>query len=250
MAETADIQPSVGFQGILTEADVAAVRRRLAEMRMTPERQVGYWLELWRRWPEAECGELCLAEAERLMALLRREREVRDALGSVGEEAREAVPAAGSLAERHFVWLGGESGVRAEHLRDGIARLSAAGLIDADREQQEALRRGLGLWVNDTERHSAAPWVRWLGPVDMLWLLVEGLWQMGLVTCAGGRQQKWRTALGVFLRPDGRRLGANLRNSRCTNAEKKAVMRDCLFGELQFISRRPCALMAAESEKT
>lgn len=216
--------------------DVAAVRRRLAEHRTPPEQQSALWLDLWRQWPDPVWGEQCLAEAERVDRLVRRARSL--ALSpAVATPAGQplAPPSPASVPRRHYVWLGDRLGIRADHLRDGIARLAAAGMIGSDRAQQDALRRGLGLAVNDTERASDAPWVVWLGPTDMLWLLIDGLWQLELITCAGGRQQKWATACALFLRPDGTLYDHTLRNSRCTNPEKVAVMERALLGGLRFL---------------
>ena len=156
-----------------------------------------------------------MAEVGRLEALLHREAESRG----------------GIAADAHFVWLGDRHGVLVDHLRDGIAALAAAGLIAAD--QQEALRRALGLCVNEVERRTPVEPVVWLGPVDMLWLLVDELWALELITCAGGRQQKWRTACAVFLRADGRRFGLTLKNSRCTNTAKRDLMERALLGGLR-----------------
>ena len=124
------------------------------------------------------------------------------------------------LAPRHFVWLGDRHGIHVEVLRACIASLAEADMIATDWGQREALRRGLGVTVNDDERRADAPWVLWRGPADVLWLVVEGLWRLELITCSGGRQQKWRTATGVFLRADGSPFDLTLKNSRCTNLEK------------------------------
>lgn len=226
--ESAVGQPFVVVDGVSVEATAAAVWRRLAELRTPPERQVALWRDLYRQLPTAEWGEVCMAEAERVQQLLERERRLAP---SPSGTHRKEMPQAG-----HFVWLGADRGVRVEHLRDGILRLAAAGLIDSSREQQEALRRGLGVAVNDDERHHEAPPVRWLGPTDMLWLVVEGLWEMGLITCVGGRQYKWRTACAVFRRADGSAYGLTLKNSRCTNPAKVAVIEKALLGELRFVA--------------
>lgn len=226
--------------------DVGEVRRRLADQRMTPERQVTYWLDLWRQWPETEWGMQCLDEAERLMSLLRREATLRNSLGPHGDGGRTV----GAVAPLHFVWLGQDCGIKSDKLRDGIVALANGGMISADAAQQDALRRGLGLSLNDDERHSAAPWVRWLGPTDMLWLLVEGLWQLSLITCAGGRQQKWRTACGIFLHADGTPYGPNLKNSRCTQPTKKADMRMMILGSLATYSGHTCPCVDINVSRT
>lgn len=210
-------------------ADAAAVRRLFAEQRTPPERQVVLWRSLWRQWPDAAWGEVCVAEAERVQELLRREAAL---AATPDAAAAPSVPMSSvTVADAHFIWLGDRHGVLVDHLRDGIAALAAAGLVAADR--QADLRRALGLAVNDAERRSVTAPVPWLGPVDMLWLLVDSLWELGLITCAGGRQQKWRTATAVFRRADGSRFDLTLKNSRCTNAAKRDLMERALLGGLR-----------------
>ncbi|MBQ2029814.1 MAG: hypothetical protein II484_02920 [Bacteroidaceae bacterium] len=247
-------EPTVELFGRRLPAETAFVRRCFAEEGTPPERQIDLWWDLWRQWPDALWGEVCMAEVDRLETLLRREAETRRDVAAQGlymsnpklpvkmEQPKpdNSLNSSNSYSENnhavaavdtHFVWLGDRHGVLVDHLRDGIAALAAAGLIAADR--QEALRRALGLCVNDVERRTPVEPVVWLGPVDMLWLLVDELWALDLITCAGGRQQKWRTACAVFLRPDGRRFGLTLKNSRCTNAAKRDLMERALLGGLR-----------------
>jgi hypothetical protein len=88
--------------------------------------------------------------------------------------------------------------------------------------------------VNDTERAADAPWVDWLGPADMLAHTVESLWDMGVITCAGGRQEKWNTAIKVFRRADGSHYDRTLRNSRCTDKEKLDLLEKNVLGGMRF----------------
>ncbi|MBR4505507.1 MAG: hypothetical protein IKP21_01885 [Bacteroidales bacterium] len=227
---------TVELLGQTVRAEIGAVRRLMVEQRTPPERQKELWMELWQQLPDPEWGEWCMDEAERVDKLLRRAAALRGAPPAAADgHGGKAVAAS---AERHFVWLGDRLGVKTEHLRDGIEGLARIGMIGTDRMQQEALRRGLGLAVNDDERQTAAPWVVWLGPADMLAHLVDSLWDMGLVTCAGGRQQKWRTATGIFLRADGTRYDLTLKNSRCTNGEKLKLMERAMLGGLRFFVNR------------
>ena len=228
----------VDFCGQAVEADVEVVRRLMADSGVPPEEQVGLWVGLWRQWPDPGWGEQCMAEAERVEALLKRAAAL--AHTAHGGTVAQA-PAAAAMdkvftpfAERHFVWLGERKGLTTEILRNGIAGLARIGMIRSDRGQQDALRRGLGLTLNDAERNSDAPWVDWLGPADMLARLVDRLWEMDLITCAGGRQQKWRTATGVFRRADGTRYDLTLRNSRCTDSGKLSLLDEALFSGLRF----------------
>lgn len=211
-------------------AEAAVVRRCFAEEGTPPERQAELWRALWRQWPDPFWGEVCVAEAERVEALLRREAALKaNSFNSLNLCSEHKPPAV--VEGAHFVWLGDRRGVLVDHLRDGIAALAAAGLVGADR--QDDLRRALGLCVNDVERRTPVEPVPWLGPVDMLWLLVDTLWELGLITCAGGRQQKWRTACAVFRRADGSAFGLTLKNSRCTNRAKRDLMERALLGGLR-----------------
>ena len=238
-----DKGPTVELCGRRLPAEAAAVRRCFAEEGTPPERQVALWRALWRQWPDPLWGEVCIAEAERVKALLQRESALAEAAEAPVASAAGAAPAVRAVAPQgaHFVWLGERHGVLVDHLRDGIAALAAAGLVAADR--QDDLRRALGLSVNEVERRTPVTPVAWLGPVDMLWLLVDTLWELGLITCAGGRQQKWRTATAVFRRADGTPFGLTLKNSRCTNAAKRAMMERALLGGLRRLvadgGRRP-----------
>ena len=210
-------------------ADAAVVRRCLAEEGTPPEQQPELWMALWRQWPDPLWGEVCIAEAERVAALLRREA----ALSAPVPQGDVSAGQGGGNApvDPHFVWLGDRRGVLVDHLRDGIAALAAAGLVAADR--QDDMRRALGLTVNEVERRTAVSPVPWLGPVDMLSLLVDTLWDLGLITCAGGRQQKWRTATAVFRHADGSPFKLTIKNSHCTNAAKCDLMERAILGGLR-----------------
>lgn len=214
-------------------ADALAVRRLFSEQGTPPERQMELWRTLWRQWPDTVWGEVCISEAERLKSLLQREAALFDTDIPEAPEHPETSKPMEFSADAHFVWLGGRHGILVDRLRDGIAALAAMGLIAADR--QDDLRRALGLAVNDAERRSLTPQVPWLGPVDMLWYLVDTLWELGLITCAGGRQRKWRTATAVFLRPDGTPFDLTLKNSRCTNPVKRDLMERAFLGSLRHL---------------
>ena len=225
-------EPTVELFGRRIPAEAAIVRRCIAEEGTPPEQQPELWMALWRQWPDPLWGEVCVAEAERVESLLRRAAALS---GSIPAGDESVLPLVSAVpADTHFVWLGDRRGILVDHLRDGIAALAAAGLVAADR--QDDLRRALGLTVNEVERRTAVAPVPWLGPVDMLWLLVDTLWELGLITCAGGRQQKWRTACAVFRRADGSSFGPNLKNSRCTNVAKRDLMERALLGGLRRLA--------------
>lgn len=240
---------TVELFGQTVPAEVGAIRQLFCERRTPPEQQKEVWKRLWQQWPSPEWGDVCVSEIEVLESLLRRlgavdgtavAAAVQDGVAAVGGEAQHKVVKApdSQLAERHFVWLGDRHGVRTEHLRDGIEGLARICMIGTDRCQQEALRRGLGLTVNEEERSSDALWVLWLGPADMLMCLVDSLWDMNLITCAGGLQQKWRTATGMFLRADGTRYKLTVKNSRCTNPDKLELLEKAILGEMRFFVSR------------
>lgn len=226
----------VELLGQSVPADVDVVRRMMADGGVAPEEQVQLWVALWRQWPDSQWGEECLAEAERVQRLVERAAAIaRPPHGNVATAAPSAEAQEAEIKRRHFVWLGDRHGVLTDQLRDSIAALARQGLIGNDRGQQEALRRGLGLTVNETERTTEAPWVDWLGPADMLAHLVDGLWDLGLITCAGGQRQKWRTATSVFRRADGSHYDLTLRNSRCTDKEKLRLLDEAVFKPLGFL---------------
>ena len=233
ISSSGDSTATVVLFGQTIPAEVAAVRRLFAEQRTPYEQQKALWVDLMKQWPDREWGESCLAEAEGVEQLLRRA-VVLGVLPPADVDGRTPVPV-DSLAERHFVWLGDSTDLRTEHVRDGMEGLARIGMIGAG-SQQEALRRGLGLMLNEVERTTAAAWVVWLGPADMLAHLVNSLWDLGVITCAGGRQQKWRTATGFFLRADRTRFDLSLKNSRCTNAAKLDLLEKAFIGPLRFFT--------------
>lgn len=231
---------TVVFRGRPVKADVEVVRQLMVENCVPPREQVGLWLELWNQIPDSECGMLFLAEAERIGDLVKRAdalaQSVHGGEAWKGREKGDREKGFSPLAVRHFVWLGDRKGIHTESLRGGIAGLSRIGMIRNDREQQEALRRGLGLTLNDDERSSDAPWVEWLGPADMLAYLIDSLWDMGLITCAGGQQEKWNTATGMFRKPDYKLFKRNtLRNSRCSDKEKLILMDRAILEGLRYM---------------
>jgi hypothetical protein len=237
MVFTPEIQgESVICCGEPVPLDAAAVQQVMNARRLDAAEQAREWMRLSFECVEPEWMELCVAAAQRMAAIVSRRKEVEAVVGCertphVAEGHR--VPSS-PLAERHFVWLGADRGLRAEHLREVIANLAARNLVSNDRQQQEALRRGLGLTLNAEERTSAAPWVHWIGTADMLVHLINWLWKKEIITCAGGRQQKWRTATGVFLRADGTCYDLTLKNSCCKNEESVMVLDKAVYAPLRM----------------
>ena len=123
--------------------------------------------------------------------------------------------------------------MKSDRLNECILNLAAASLIAHSREQLDALRRGLGLTLSAAEEGTTPPWVYWLGPVDVLWLLVDGLFRLGVIDCSGGPRMKWRTTTGIFLHADGSPFDTTLKNSRCTNPEKHKLLQNLVFTPLE-----------------
>ena len=221
--------------------DEAEVQRVMTQHGLSFAEQAGEWLRLARQWPEPSWIERCMAAAERMTALVERERAVEAVLGTdvdlaMAVDGRRRPRSA--WAERQFEWLGERRGVPVEVVRDGIERLAARGFLSREAEQQAALRRGLGLALNATERSSRAPWVRWTGEGDALNYLVDSLWQMELIYCSGGQRYKWKTLCGVFLRSDGSCFEPSIKSNRCGNREKRKAVDEAMLDGLRFCCRR------------
>ena len=159
-------------------ADADLLQRFMTVRRLPLEEQMALWRSFYRQWPDPEWARICLDRAREIKSLLALDRSLFP--GSVDSASSAAVSdrPLSPTAERHFVWLGDRYSIGVEPLRDGISRLAEAGLIASDRDQQAALRRCLGLALNEQERSSNPPWVLWIGPSDMLNHLVDTLWQL------------------------------------------------------------------------
>ncbi len=194
----------------------------MTEQRLPLERQQGLWLDFLRQLPDPHWAALCLDRAEALQELLDRQRRLAAVAGvnSASSASPSPVPLA-ATAPLHFVWLGEGRGVHADQLRGGIMGLARRGIIANDAAQQDALRRGLGMMLNDHERSTPQPWVRWLASSDMLNYLIESLWRRGLIYCVEGQRAKWQTLCGVFLRADGTLFQPSIKSNRCKNDQKR-----------------------------
>ena len=239
MPEKGTYRCEVTCCGVRVPADSAEVQRVMTDRGLAADEQAREWLRLARRHAEPAWMELCMQNARRMAQIVSAEREV---LAVVGGSDNLALPMvsrqvpADSLAQRHFEWLGDRRSVPVAVVRDGIAALAQCGFISRDADQQAALRRGLGIAVNDIERHSRAPWVRWLGEADALNYLVDSLWQLELIHCSGGRRYKWQTLCGVFLHSDGTCFEPSIKSNRCTNARKRTVLDEAILNGLRFVS--------------
>ena len=214
--------------GVSVPMDVAVVQRVMTAHGLSAAEQGQEWLRLMHSHTEPEWMEECVRRAGRMADLVRAEREVREVIGGRVECASGGVGRRmpqEALATRHFEWLGEERKVRVDLVRTAIGSLARMGYISGDGEQQAALRRGLGIAVNEAERTSRAPWVRWLGDADVLNYLVDSLWKRGLIYCSGGQRQKWNTLCEVFVRADGSLYESSLmKSNRCTNAAKRTMV--------------------------
>ena len=221
-------------------ADAALLQRVMTSPNIGLKEQLPLWRSFYRQWPDPAWARVCIERAKEIKSLLAEERSLfsgsDDSAASLLAPERP-LPAA---AERHFVWLGDRYAIGVDTLRGGIQQLAEAGLIASDREQQTAFRRCLGLALNEQERSSNPPWVLWLGPSDMLNHLVDSLWQLGLIHCAGGNRQKWQTLCGAFLRADGTRFPASIKSNRCTNPEKFRTLDRALLDSLRYFVNKKC----------
>lgn len=226
--------------GELLPADADLLQRFMTVRRLPLEEQMALWRSFYLQWPDPEWARICLGRARDIQSLLALDRSLFP--GSVDSASSAAVSdrPLSPTAERHFVWLGDRYSIGVEPLRDGISRLAEAGLIASDRDQQAALRRCLGLALNEQERSSNPPWVLWIGPADMLNHLVDTLWQLQLIHCAGGNRLKWQTLCGAFLRADGSRFPASIKSNRCTNPEKLRTLDRALLDALRFLRGKKC----------
>lgn len=219
--------------GELMPADADVLQRVMTRRRLPLEEQMLLWRSFYLQWPDPAFARVCLDRARDIQSLLALDRSLFPATDHSASSIAASERPLSSTAERHFVWLGDRYAIGVESLRNGIAHLAAAGLIAADRDQQTALRRCLGLALNEQERSSDPPWVLWLGPADMLNHLVDTLWQLGLIHCAGGNRLKWQTLCGAFLRADGSRFTASIKSNRCTNPEKLKTLDRALLTPLR-----------------
>ena len=221
--------------GELMPADADVLQRFMTRKRIPLEEQMALWRSFYRQWPDPEWTRICLRRVRDIKSLLELDRKL------FPDSVDSAIPAMvrqkplSSTVERHFVWLGDRYAIGVEPLRDGISRLASAGLIASDRDQQTALRRCLGLALNEQERSSDPPWVLWLGPADMLNHLIDTLWQLDLIHCAGGNRLKWQTLCGAFLRADGSRFTPSIKSNRCTNAEKLKTLDRAILDAMRFL---------------
>ena len=227
--------------GEMFPADTAVLSQAMTQRRIPLARQRQLWLDFYRQYPEAGWAEKCLDEAERIGRILERERRIAAKFPATDNSAASTETpqtAPSPFAQRHFMWTGDRLGVRAEHLRDGIRRLATNGLIDSCMEQQDALRRGFGMTLNDSERTTPQPWVVWLGDSSQLNYMVDTMWHMQLIYCAGGERMKWRTLCGLFLDADGHPYPAAIKSNRCRSKTKREMVQHFILDELAFVSRQ------------
>ena len=203
---------------------------------MSPADQVSNWISVANQLPDPAWMEECLQRAEVMGAFLQREQQ----LNSLVQQCAQSVPTVrpaemppSALAENHFYWLGNDTTVHADTLRGCINAIAMQGYISLDQSQQEAMRRSLGMAIGEAERHSQAPWVIWMGEIDVLCYIIQSLWQLGLLNCMGGESQKWNTLRGAYLRPDRRRLPETLRNNRIKNEHKRREIDRIFVNPLQ-----------------
>lgn len=239
MQEGRKYDESLTCCGEVVSADAAEVQRIMTARSLSADRQAREWLRLSHLCTDPSWIETCLQNARRMAEAVQEERAIVALLGDSVDfaegDGRRRRPA-DALAERHFEWLGARRKVPVEVVRDGIVALARGGFISDDAEQQAALRRGLGIAVNNAERNSRAPWVRWMGGDDALNYLIGNLWQMELIYCSGGQRDKWKTLCGVFLRADDTRYETTIKSCRCRSAVKRRAIDEAMLNSLRFVS--------------
>lgn len=203
----------------------------MVKHRVPIEQQKTLWLDFYQQLPSIEWAEQCMQQAERIERLLERQR-----LLTGTPQPMAPLP---DHALKQFVWQGDRYGITHADLRERIVNLSKYGMISSDVSQREAMRRGLGMCVNETERTSTFPWVVWLSDSDVLTFLIEGLWSMNLIYCVGGQHQKWNTLCGIFLHADGSRFRPSIKSSRCKSKEKMLLLHNTFLGGLHSLSSQP-----------
>lgn len=217
-------EATVSCCGDKIPADFSSVREAMISHKMDARQQALEWRRLAAQYADPDWMEECIAMSEKMVRLWQRECEIDRALGqsencATGADGRKRPLS--PLAVSHFEWLGDRQGsdcqVQASTLRGGIANLAEKDYISRDQEQQDAMRRGLGLALNAGERSSQAPWVIWLGDGAALNYIIDSLWRMGLIHCSGGQKRKWQTLCGIFLRSDGTLFTPAIKSNRCTN---------------------------------
>lgn len=222
--------------GELLPADADLLQRVMTRRRLPLEEQMLLWRSLYRQWPDPAWARVCLERARDISALLALDRSLFPPTDHSASTADASEKPLSPTVERHFVWLGDRYAISAEVLRNGISQLASAGLISTDRDQQTALRRCLGLALNEQERSSDPPWVLWIGPADMLNYLIDSLWELRLIHCPGGNRLKWQTLCGAFLRADRSRFPASIKSNRCTNPEKLKTLDRALLSSLRLLT--------------
>ena len=226
--------------GSVVAAEEAEVQRVMTAAGLFADAQAREWLRLAHEYTDPDWMELCMARARRAMQIVHDEQEIGSQIVPGGKNAWAAAPSqspAGSLAERHFEWLGDRIHVTVEAVRDSIAALAKQGYVSPEADQQAAFRRGLGIALNESERQSRAPWVRWLGEADALNYLVNTLWQAQLIYCSGGQRYKWLTLCGVFLKSNGSRYEPSIKSNRCENVRKMASIDKALYNIMRMVEK-------------
>lgn len=227
--------------GEAVKADAEEVQRVMTRNNLSYKAQGREWIRLSHEYRDPAWGVECRRRAQEMVKALAEEKELLAVLGDSVEFASTAKGTGGppdKYATRHFEWLGRQKKVPVEVVRDGIERLARSGFISIDMAQQEALRRGLGITSNATERSERAPWVYWLGGDNGLHYLVTSLWNMGLIYCSGGERDKWEVVCGVFCHCDGEPyLRERIKCCYCHNPRKRKAIDEAILDGLKFLYR-------------
>jgi hypothetical protein len=225
--------------GEMLPAEAGILQRFMTDKDLSYEEQLAFWKSFLIQLKDPDWAHVCMKQICDVEAILTfKQSHFHDNVKSASSKTPPSRPTT-PTAERHFVWLGDRFSISVDSLRNGISHLAEAGLIASDHEQQTAFRRCLGVALNEQERTSNQPWVRWIGPFDMLNYLIESLWQLQLIYFPGGNREKWKTLCLSVLQPDGTFfVTSNIKSNRCTNPEKIRILDHALLDSMRFLSKK------------
>ena len=225
--------------GEVVEPSVEAVQALFVRRRIPLARQLAEWNSLIDAYPDPCWAEQCLAAAERVQAILLRRQALQLPVAPAHPPSAGRAPQNALLLppEAHFIWLGLHNATETDRLTSAITSLAAdAACIAKSPEQQRAFRLALGYVVRADERSLPVEPVRWLATDNMLHHLVASLFDMHLLTCAGGEALKWRLTRQVFRHADGSLIGPAIKNNTCRSADKRDLLRRHFLDKVRPVS--------------
>ncbi len=231
--ESARCPMVIRYRGTLYPPDRALLEHLIGLDRVPLEAQPALWQGFARDYPVAGWVRECQAQIRLLFELCDEARRISTRIDSASSVPAPVQPL-GTPAERHFLWHGDRMGITVDILRDGIQNLALKGIIHNSEVQRRALRIGLGLTLNADERTLAPQWVVWLGHDDMLRHMIDTMWNLDVISCAGGQREKWNTLCGLFVRSDGSRYKRKIKTNICTNPDKLRLLDTAILDSLRL----------------